>query len=60
MSKIEIKSKDKKAKYSILIGNKILKFLPYKIKFLCPNTKKIALIFDKNVPKSLKLELKKY
>ena len=59
MSKIEIKSKDKKAKYSILIGNKMLKFLPYKIKFLCPNTKKIALIFDKNVPKSLKLELKK-
>lgn len=59
MNKIEIKSKDKKANYSILIGNKILKFLPNRIKLLCPNTKKIGLIVDKNIPRSLKLELKK-
>jgi len=52
----EIKFKNLNKKYSIFIGNNILKILPTKIKSLCPKTKKIALIFDKRVP----LKYKKY
>ncbi len=46
----EIKFKNLNKNYSILIGNNILKILPNKIKLLCPQTKKIALIFDKGIP----------
>ena len=60
----QIKFKGLPHNYSILIGNKILNSLPIKIKDLCPRTKKIALIIDKNVPekfkKYLKNRLKKY
>ena len=45
-----IKVKNLGNNYSILIGNNTLKYLPKRIKSLCPSTKKIALIFDKNVP----------
>ena len=45
-----IKVKNLGNNYSILIGNNTLKYLPIRIKSLCPSTKKIALIFDKNVP----------
>ena len=38
----EIKFKNLNKKYSILIGNNILKILPNRIKKLCPQTKKIA------------------
>ena len=60
----EIKFKDLNKNYSILIGNNILKILPNKIRLLCPQTKKIALIFDRGIPskykKSISKNLKKY
>ena len=60
----EIKFKDLSQNYSILVGNNILNLLSKKIKFLCPKTKKIALIFDKKVPNTYKKiilkNLKKY
>ena len=46
----EIKFKNLNKNYSILIGNNILRILPNKIRSLCPQTKKIALIFDKKIP----------
>ncbi len=45
----EIKFKNLSDSYSILIGNNIINLLPKKINKLCPKTKKIAIIFDKNV-----------
>jgi len=60
----EIKFKNLNKNYSILIGNNILKILPNKIRLLCPQAKKIALIFDEGVPKkykkSISKNLKKY
>ena len=60
----EIKVNYPNNKYSIIIGNNILKLLPSKIDALCPKTKKIALIFDKGVPskyrKIIQHNLKKY
>ena len=46
-------------KYSILIGNNILGLLPKRLNKLCPKTKKIAIIVDKNVPKKFKYFLRK-
>ena len=59
MKPTEIKFKNKNNSYSILIGNNILKILPKKIKVLCPDTKKIALIFDSRIPLNLKINIKK-
>jgi len=60
----KIKFKNLNKNYSILIGSNILKILSLKIKSLCPQTKKIALIFDKGVPSKYKKiivkNLKKY
>ena len=60
----EIKFKSLNKNYSILIGNNILQILPKKIKSICPQTKKIALIFDEGVPgiykKNIYKNLKKY
>ena len=50
----KIKIKDSNNSYSIFIGNNILKILPKKIKSILPNTKKIALIFDREVPSKYK------
>ena len=58
MKKQEIKFKSNHHKYSIFIGENILKILPSKIGSLCPNTKKIAIIIDKNVPVKFKKKLK--
>ncbi len=59
-----IKVKNLKDNYTIMIGNNALKYLPKKINSLCPNTKKVALIFDKNIPskhkKIITKSLKKY
>jgi len=55
----EIKFKNLDKNYSILIGNNILKILPNKIRLLCPQTKKIALIFDSGVPKKYKKNISK-
>ncbi len=64
MKNQEIKIKTSNHKYSILIGNKLLRYLPSRIKSLCPNTKKIVIIFDKKIPfkfkKKLIDSLKKY
>ena len=58
MKNHEIKVKVKNYKYSILIGKNTLNSLPKKIKLLCPKTKNVALIIDKNVPKKFKKALK--
>ncbi|MFL2889910.1 MAG: 3-dehydroquinate synthase [Pelagibacteraceae bacterium] len=55
----EIKVKNNQSHYSIIIGSKILRLLPTKIRLLCPATKKIALIIDKNVPKKYENQLRK-
>ena len=64
MKNQEIKFKDLNHNYSILIGNNVLGLLPKRVKLLCPKTKKIALIIDKNIPsrfiKILKNKLKNY
>ena len=52
----EIKFQNLDKNYSILIGNNILHLLKNKIKSICPKTKKIALVFDKNVLPSLELK----
>ena len=59
MKNQEIKFINKNQKYTILIGKNSLNVLPNKIKSLCPNTKNIALIFDKKVPIKFKNHLKK-
>ena len=60
----EIKFNDKINSYSIFIGDNIIFNLQKKIKKVCPKTKKISLIIDKNIPKKfikiLKKELKNY
>ena len=48
MRALEIKAKSQNQTYSILVGNNILKKLSQKVRLLCPKTKKIALIFDKD------------
>ena len=62
MQEIKVKHLDKK--YSILIGNNILKILPNRIKSISPQTKKIAVFFDNGVPykykKIILSNLKKY
>jgi 3-dehydroquinate synthase len=64
MKNQEIKFKNLTHNYSVLIGSNILGLLPKKIKLLCPKTKKIALIIDKNIPRKfvniLKSKLKHY
>ena len=56
--------KNHQKKYSILLGNNILKILSKQVKIHCPQTNKIALIFDNGVPskykKNISNNLKKY
>ena len=47
MKKQEVKFKNSKNNYSVLIGDNLINLIPNKIKLLCPNTKQIALIIDK-------------
>ena len=49
MKNQEIKFVNKDYKYSILIGENILRILPKKINFLCQRTKNIAIILDDTV-----------
>ena len=55
----EIRFKDKNQNYSVIIGKNALQALPGKIKVLCPRTKKIAIIIDRNIPIKFKKNLKK-
>ena len=57
ISKIHVKNKN--TDYSIFIGNGAIKLLSKQIKILCPKTKKIGLILDKNIPKKYKREIRK-
>ena len=49
----EIKFKGSYKNYSVIIGNNILNLLQNKIKSICPKTRKIAVIYDNNVPKNI-------
>jgi len=59
MKNQEIKFQNKSERYSIFIGENTINLLPNKIKTLCPETKKIAVIVDKNIPSKYKQKLKK-
>jgi len=60
MKTIELKVKNLKSNYSIIIGKNILNQISSQIRTLCPGAKKIALVVDKNVPNEFKIKLKKY
>ena len=59
MKNQEIKFKSKSHNYSIFIGKNSINILPKKIRSLCPKSKNIAFIIDKNVPMHFKTALKK-
>ena len=59
MKKNKIKILKTKANYSIIIGNNTLNLLKKKIKLICPKTRKIVLVIDKNIPKKFKIKVKK-
>ena len=59
MKTIKLKVKNLNSNYSIIIGRNILDQISYQIRTLCPKTKKVALIVDKNVPNKFKIKLKK-
>ena len=59
MKNQEIKFKGKNNSYSVIIGKNSISILPKKIKLLCPKTKNIAFIIDKNVPKKFRAILNK-
>ena len=59
MKNLEIKFQNKSEKYSIFIGENSINILPNKIKTLCPETRKIGVIVDKNIPSKYKKKLKK-
>ena len=56
----ETKFSSKNSNYSILIGLGAMKYLKKRIATTCPGAKKIALIFDKNIPEKLKKKVKFY
>ena len=57
IDKIIVKTKE--TTYPILVGNGAISLLKKQVNKLCPNTKKIAVIFDKNVPNIFKTKIKK-
>ena len=59
MKNQEIKFHNKSEKYSIFIGENSINLLPNKIKTLCPETRKVGVIVDKNIPSNYKKKLKK-
>tara|TARA_Y100001970_G_scaffold19272_1_gene21635 strand:- start:11677 stop:12789 length:1113 start_codon:yes stop_codon:yes gene_type:complete len=54
----EIKVKNKETKYSIFIGLGSLNLLQKKIKLNFPNTTKIGIVIDKNIPSNFKSKIK--
>ena len=54
MKNQEIKFKNLTHNYSIIIGKNLIGTLSSRIKSLCPSTKKIAIIYDKNIPNKFK------
>ncbi len=59
MQNQEVKFKGKSSNYSVLIGRNVINQLPIYIKKVCPKTKKIAIVIDKNVPKKFQTLLKR-
>tara|TARA_B110000971_G_scaffold219600_1_gene261089 strand:- start:423 stop:1532 length:1110 start_codon:yes stop_codon:yes gene_type:complete len=59
MAITELKIKNLESNYSIIIGRDILKQIPNRIKIICPNAKKIALIVDLKIPIKFRIKLKK-
>ena len=59
MKNQEIKFKSKSHTYSIIIGKNSINILPKKVKSLCPKSKNIAFIIDRNVPIKFRTDLKK-
>ena len=57
MKTTKLQVKNSNLNYSIIIGKNIFSHIPGKIKILCPNAKKIALVVDKNIPKKFKKKL---
>ena len=55
----EIKTNTKDSKYSIILGRDVLKIINQKIKKVCSETNKVALIIDINVPKKFITQIKK-
>ena len=59
MKKVIVKTSENSNNYPIFIGKNILKILPKVLKKHTKGTKKIAIIFDNNVPTKFKKILKK-
>ena len=58
MKTTKLKIQSFNSNYSVIIGKNILNQIPGKIKALCPNAKKIALVVDKKIPKKFRNKLK--
>ena len=54
INKIYVKSKN--TRYTIIIGKGSLGILKKQLNKLCPRTKKVGLILDKNIPNNFKLK----
>ena len=57
MNRIFVKNNN--TNYAIIIGKGSLGKLKIQINKLCPKTKKIGLILDKNIPNAFKFKIKK-
>tara|TARA_Y100001970_G_scaffold35584_1_gene43994 strand:- start:8302 stop:9411 length:1110 start_codon:yes stop_codon:yes gene_type:complete len=57
IDKINVRNRD--TDYPIFIGNGALSLLGKQIKSMCPQTRKIALILDKNIPQKFKKKIKR-
>ena len=55
IDKIIVKTKE--TTYPIMVGNGAISILKSQVNKLCPNTKKIAILFDKNVPNIFKTKI---
>ena len=58
MRTTSLRVKNLNSNYSIIIGKNILNQIPSRIKTLCPDAKKIALVVDKKIPNKFRNKLK--
>ena len=56
VDKIIVKTQE--SNYPIIIGNGAISLLKKQVEKLCPQTKKVAIIYDKNVPSFFKIKIK--
>ena len=59
MKIVKIVVKNKSINYPIIVGNGAINLLKKQVSRLCPHTKKVAIVFDKNVPNIFKIKIKK-